>query len=161
MVLLLGIALAVAQLANFGLILNERQKLSLAQNDGPAITRFAGAVADVLEADPVFREALVADLSHRGARYRLSTDSGIAEAERSDRVESRLAENLRTLGHDAVDVRAADARQTSAKGGSSRQAGRLVLEFAAKLPNGQWLTGFLPTPRRTDGRYSLGPMRDR
>ena len=41
MAVLLGVALAIAQLANFGLILNERQKLSLAQDDGPAVTRFA------------------------------------------------------------------------------------------------------------------------
>lgn len=69
MAFLLGAALAVAQLANFGLILNEREKLALAQNDGPAITRFAGAFADVSAADDIFRKALVADLSHRGARF--------------------------------------------------------------------------------------------
>ena len=148
MVLLLGIALAVAQLANLGLILNERQKFSLAQNDGPAITRFAVAAADVLEADPTFREALVADLSHRGARYTLRADSGIAEAARSGRTETRLAQNLRDLGHRAVSVRATAARHQAAGGRARREPERYILSFAAKLPDGQWLAGDLPAPRR-------------
>ena len=52
MALLIGIALLVAQLANFALILNERQKLSLAQNQEPAITRFVGVAADVARRRP-------------------------------------------------------------------------------------------------------------
>ena len=54
MALLLGVALLVAQLVNFALILNERQKLSLAQNQGPAITRFVSTAADVAQAAPEF-----------------------------------------------------------------------------------------------------------
>ena len=41
MALLIGLALLIAQIANFALILNERQKFSLAQNHGPPIARFA------------------------------------------------------------------------------------------------------------------------
>jgi hypothetical protein len=114
MVLLLGIALAIAQLANFGLILNERQKLSLAQNDGPAITRFAVAAADMAEADPAFREAMIADLSHRGARYAIRADSGIAEALRSEPTEARLAQNLRDLDRGGAEVRATAPRSQAA-----------------------------------------------
>lgn len=147
MVLLLGIALAIAQLANFGLILNERQKLSLAQDDGPAITRFAVAAADMAETDPAFRQALVADLSHRGARYAIRGESGIAEEGRNAPTESRLAQNLRDLDHGAVTVRATAPRREAA---SKREPEpeRYALSLAARLPDGQWLVGSLPTPRR-------------
>jgi signal transduction histidine kinase len=148
MVLLLGIALAIAQLANFGLILNERQKLSLAQNDGPAITRFAVAAADMAEADPAFREAMIADLSHRGARYAIRADSGIAEALRSEPTEARLAQNLRDLDRGGAEVRATAPRSQAANARPGAQPERFALSFAAKLPDGQWLTGSLPTPRR-------------
>jgi signal transduction histidine kinase len=147
MMLLLGIVLAIAQLANFGLILNERQKLSLAQDDGPAITRFAVAAADMAEADPAFRQAMVADLSHRGARFVVRSDSGIAERQRSAATESRLAQNLRDLDHDAVTVRAT-APRTEASARLGHEPDRYALSLAAKLPDGQWLTGSLPTPRR-------------
>lgn len=146
MAMLLGLALAVAQLANFGLILNEREKLSLAQDDGPAITRFAGAVADVAEADPAFRQAVIADLSHRGARFALRTDSGIVEADRSDAVERRLAEDLQGLGKGPVTVQGTAAHPLASR--DERGPQRHVLTLSARLPDGQWLTGTLPAPRR-------------
>jgi signal transduction histidine kinase len=148
MVLLLGIALAFAQLANFALILNQRQKLSLAQNDGPAITRFAGAAADVAETDPIFRQALVADLSHRGAHFALKADGGIDEASRNAPIEAKLADNLRRLGHGEIAGRATGPKRIATREGTSRQPERYALLFAARLPDGQWLTGTLPTPRR-------------
>jgi len=43
MLLLIGLALLLAQAVNFAFILNEQQKLSLAQNEGPAISRFVQA----------------------------------------------------------------------------------------------------------------------
>lgn len=41
MILLMGVALLIAQLVNFSVILNREQRLSLAQNEAPAIARFA------------------------------------------------------------------------------------------------------------------------
>ena len=41
MLLLMGAALLVAQLVNLAALLNEQQKLSLAQNEAPAIFHFA------------------------------------------------------------------------------------------------------------------------
>ena len=38
----MAVTLLIAQLINFTLILNDRQRLSLAQNEGPAINRFVG-----------------------------------------------------------------------------------------------------------------------
>lgn len=148
MLLLLGIALAVAQLANLALILNERQKLSLAQDDGPAITRFAGGAADILEADPSFRQALVADISHRGARFAVKPDSGIVDRDRNAPIEAKLAENLRSLGHGAMTVRAMAPHPARRGRGLSAQPVRYVLTFAVRLPDGQWLTGTMPAQRR-------------
>src|SRR3569833_2082825 len=48
--LLSGAALLIAQLANYARILNERQKLSLAQNQGPAITRYVSVASDLSQA---------------------------------------------------------------------------------------------------------------
>lgn len=153
MAVLLGVALAIAQLANFGLILNERQKLSLAQDDGPAVIRFASAVADVAEADPVFREAVIADLSRRGARFGLRPDSGIRDADRSAAMEARLAEDLRNLGATTPEVRATAARVRVRAAQDTRpgRPERYVVTLAARLPDGQWLTGTLPAPRRDSG----------
>ncbi|WP_257558200.1 cell wall metabolism sensor histidine kinase WalK [Sphingobium sp. CFD-2] len=151
MAFLLGAALAVAQLANFGLILNEREKLALAQNDGPAITRFAGAFADISAAEDIFRKALAADLSHRGARFALRADSGIAEGDRSDAVEARLAEDLRNLGVNAQEVRASAAHPQLSRRKRADGSARYAVSLAARLPDGQWLAGTLPAPRRDPG----------
>src|SRR4051812_6001108 len=99
MTLLLGVALMVAQLINFALILNERQKLSLAQNQGPAITRFVSTAADVALAAPEFRAALIEDSSRRGARFSLDAKSRVLPtAHRDGRVESRLRDALAEAG---------------------------------------------------------------
>src|SRR4051794_32873494 len=106
MALLLGLALFVAQLANFGLILNERQKLTLAQNQGPAITRFADVAADIAQAAPEFRAAVIADASHRGARFARARDSGITTADRDPRLEQQVSRALTEAGLRPPAVRA-------------------------------------------------------
>src|SRR3954464_15870748 len=70
MALLIGAALLVAQLVNFALILNERQKLSLAQNQGPAVPRFVSVASDVPRAPPDCRFAVLEDASRRAAQFR-------------------------------------------------------------------------------------------
>jgi signal transduction histidine kinase len=151
MAVLLGVALAIAQLANFGLILNEREKLSLAQDEGPAIIRFAGAVADVTEADAVFRDAMIVDLSRHRARFALRPDSGIQESDRSAAVEARLTEDLRNLGVSPVAVRATGAYPRTSLETRPHRPERYVVTLSVRLPDGQWLTGTLPAPRRDPG----------
>src|SRR5690606_35504406 len=51
MALLIGGALHIAQICNFGLLLNERQRLSLARNEGPGLSRFVNTAADYAQAD--------------------------------------------------------------------------------------------------------------
>jgi len=145
MALLLGIALFVAQLANFALILNERQKLNLAQNEGPIITRFAGTAADFKQAPPEFRDAVLEDASHRGARFAVTPDSGIADAARRKATEARLTKALGDLGIHS-QVRAGLA--TDQRAGQRRSPDRRMLQLAMKRGDGTWLTGRLVAPQR-------------
>jgi signal transduction histidine kinase len=146
MALLLGVALLVAQLANFALILNERQKLSLAQNQGPAITRFTAVAADLEQAAPEFRTAVLEDASRRGAQFRLEAQSGVAaEAEREPGVESRLAEALAESGVKAAATQAAFGSAVRRDRGGGGPARTLLL--SAKLAGGSWLNARLFTPR--------------
>jgi signal transduction histidine kinase len=149
MALLLGIALLVAQVINLALILNERQKASLAQDLGPAITRFVGVAADLGQASPEFHPAILADASHRGARFELASDSGIAPGERHAESEERLSRALADAGVHAKAIRAAigpargdDAHR--ARGSPDRQ----ILRLAIGRDDGRWLVGRLSTPRR-------------
>jgi signal transduction histidine kinase len=149
MALLLGIALLVAQVVNLALILNERQKLSLAQNQEPAITRFAGIAADVGQASPEFHAAILADASRRGARFALGADSGIAPGERHAETEERLARALADAGVHSTAIRAAIGPGEGA--GARRQMtppDRQILRLAALRDDGRWLIGRVVTPRR-------------
>jgi signal transduction histidine kinase len=146
MVLLLGTALMVAQLINFALILNERQKLNLAQNQGPAITRFVTTAADVAQADPSFRSIILEDSSHRGARFSFSDQSLVAVAgEREQEVERRIREGLTEAGISVLDVRAAfSSEHRKVRGGPTEKVRVLVL--SAQQPDKRWINGSLSTP---------------
>jgi signal transduction histidine kinase len=146
MALLLGAALMIAQLINFALILNERQKLSLAQNQGPAITRFVSTAADVAQGAPEFRTLIVTDSSRRGARFSLDGQSRVQEsAERDPKVESRLRASLSEAGISARDVRATSANERRPTRTGS-MANVRVLILSIQQPEGTWLNGRLPTP---------------
>jgi signal transduction histidine kinase len=143
MALLMAIALLVAQVVNLALILNERQKASLAQNQGPAITRFAGVAADVSQAAPEFHRALLADASRRGARFALASRPGIAAEERHAESEARLSRALADAGVNAREVRAAIGPvQRDARSGRGPPDGQ-ILRLAISRDDGQWLVGRL------------------
>ncbi len=149
MALLLGLALLVAQIANFALVLNERQRLSLAENQGPAITRFADLAADVGQASPDQRGQHLEQRSHRGVRFMLQTDSGIPEAARRPEIEAQLAKALKSEGAPFLAVRAT----TEPAGALGRRGGRAppdvqITRLAVQLPDGGWLVGRVTTPRR-------------
>jgi len=149
MAVLLGVALLIAQLLNFALILNERQKLSLAQNEGPAITRFADLAGDLATARPEFRAALLADNSHRGARFEVAAQSGIADAARVRATEERLTRALTQNGIAFREVRAAlDERRPEDNARGPRREGVQFLRLAVERPSGDWLIGRMVTPKR-------------
>jgi len=142
--LLIGAALLVAQLANFALVLNEREKLSLAQNLGPAITRYASVAADVAQAAPEFRGAVIEDASRRGAHFRLEAASAVGDGDARDaEVETRAVRALEEAGVRPAEVRATSRTEAPRSGGGDVQ--RLIL--SARFGGGGWLNGALPTPR--------------
>ena len=146
MALLIGVALFVAQLANFALILNEREKLSLAQNEAPAIAAFGRTAADLARAAPEFAQAVLDDNRGRGIRFELSKDSGIAERERDTTLEIQARAALTSASAPTAGLRAAR--------GPGRVAPRrwqndvAFLRVAVKRSNDQWLTARLVVPKR-------------
>ena len=149
MAMLLGVALLVAQLFNFALILNERQKLSLAQIEAPAINRFADVAGDLAQTAAGYQPLVIADASHRGARFRIDRASNVADAVRDPRLETRLRSALATTGIAPADVRAGI---TAAPVRNARQRARgravQVLQLSIRQRDGRWLNGRLLTPRR-------------
>ncbi|MDB5719862.1 MAG: two-component sensor histidine kinase [Alphaproteobacteria bacterium] len=152
MALLIGIALLIAQVANFALILNERQKLSLAQNQGPAITRFVALASDLAQAPPEFRYAVIQDGSRRGAQFRVSRSSNVPETSaRTPEVEDRLRQSLASAGIESSDVRAAlttirrSSRSSASRSGAAPTDLQLLL-LSARTSDG-WLNGRIVTPR--------------
>jgi len=141
--LLIGAALLVAQLANFALVLNEREKLSLAQNLGPAIARYASVAADVTQAAPEFRGAVIEDNSRRGAAFAVAPASSVAAGDvRDGDVEARAAAALAEAGVRAAEVRATTRTEASRSGHG--EVRRLIV--SARFTGG-WLNGALATPR--------------
>ena len=142
--LLLGLALLLAQLASFAFILSDRQQLSLARSETPAITRFAVTASDVVDAVPEFHQAVIEDQSRRGARFAIVDSPSIAEDNRDSALESRVAEALANAGLTNAEVRAARARLP----GTGADSAPPVLRLAAQLPDGRWVEGQMRTPPR-------------
>lgn len=100
MVLLIGVALLVAQLVNLALILNEREKANLAQAEGPAVARFVSVAGDhILEGRRLSRG--------RFGRFSLVPASTIAEKDRRPGLEARVRNALVDAGVNVRAVRAA------------------------------------------------------
>ena len=150
MAVLIGLALLFAQLVNFGLILNERAKASLAQNQGPAVTRFASVAADYAQAPADLRFAVLEDRSRRGARFTAGTVDAAPDGDRSAELEERLQTALRDAGVEATEVRAivrTDARRTQGNAGERGPREGQLLLLSANLPGAGLVSGTLFTPR--------------
>lgn len=152
MLLLLSAALLVAQLVNFALILNERQKLSLAQNEGPAITRFAQVASDLTTAVPNLREALLTDASRRGARFALQATSDISDRMRKSEIESRLATALAAQGLEPNAIRAGFLQESKQDrpDDAPPMPPRRWLILSVEQADGTWLVGRMPVPPRDE-----------
>lgn len=153
MLLLMGAALLVAQLVNFGFILNEQHKLSLARNEGPAITRFTQTAGRIAAAPRDMRPFLADERPGPGAYYRIAPANRIDAAglRRDPALETRLAA---ALGEAGVRIRAVrGARMRAASEGSAPHHGHRhpgdhrVLLMAAQLEDGSWLNGRFDVPR--------------
>lgn len=152
MLLLMAAALLVAQLVNFAFILGEQQKLNLAQNEGPAVTRFVQAAGRVAAAPPQLRSISAAERPGPGASYLLSGQSLIDRhgLRRNVMVERHLAA---ALAEADVPVRALRASTLEAPPRPQGHHGphrmhdspRIVL-LSAQLSDGRWLDGRFPIP---------------
>ncbi|MFN3389278.1 MAG: ATP-binding protein [Allosphingosinicella sp.] len=153
MMLLIGAALLVAQMVNFALILSDRQRLSLAQTEAPAVAHFVHTAAQA-RSNGGFA---VPARGGRGAAYAVGGKSLIDQAglPRTPALEARLRAALAEAGIEARQVRAArstDFRRFRPGGGEGRpprRAGgeRQILLLAAELGDGVWLNGRIVAPR--------------
>jgi signal transduction histidine kinase len=157
MLLLIGAALLAAQLVNLSFILSEQQKLSLAQNEGPTIVRFAQA-AGVLSGFPAeMRPRVLA--AHRfgpGTRFGFGSEplAGRAGLPRSPELERRLGGALRGAGVAVLDLRAGSRSEFGPLPPPPGRASpfhtvhdyRKIVYLSARLPSGEWLNGRLIAP---------------
>jgi signal transduction histidine kinase len=158
MLLLMGAALLVAQLVNLSFLLTEQQKLSLAQNEGPVVVRFAQVARIVAAAPPAEREALLdSRLPGPMAAYSIDPESLIDRAGlvRDREIERHLGVALGDARVPAGDMRAA-ARNNAAQvppphrdhRGPFRAMhdGHRILFLSVRLDDGRWLNGRLQAP---------------
>ena len=157
MLLLMGLALVVAQLVNLAFILSEQQKLSLAQSEGPALARFAQVASVAAHLPPDEAQALAA--LHRtgpGARYGLGPASLVSARglARSPELERRLADALRETRVPSTAIEAASIAGVGPlpppidrpPPRHVLRGGRKILFLSVRLEDGRWLNGRLVAP---------------
>lgn len=146
MAVLIGIALLLAQLASFAILLAQRHQFTRAEIDTPAITRFISTAADFQQAAPDFKALVLSDASRRGARYELATQSSVpAGVKRRDDTEDRLEQSLASAGIQVRDVRAAiDPHPPQQRPGARRHGQSMLL--SVHLQDGRWLNARLAVP---------------
>lgn len=112
MAILIGVALLVAQLANMALLLNQREKLTLAQAEGPAINQFVSCLGDHVAAKPEDRREAMESRACRRAWLQITPQSTVADDVRRPGLEARLLRALVDAGVPARAVRAARREET-------------------------------------------------
>jgi signal transduction histidine kinase len=157
--LVMALALLVAQTINFGLIFTERQRVSRAQSEGPAIGRFVTLAQRLASAPPDERRWLTAQRWRRG---RISIDAasavpdGVSDGHLLERLRESAAangvplRNLRASSRDGVEVapRLRERMPPEAKDRMDRRLGQLrTLILSAQLPDGSWLNARMIAPR--------------
>lgn len=170
MILLMGVALLVAQLVNFTFLLNGQQRLSLAQTEGPAINFFADVAAQVVSIeDPRDRETVIGNRGRRRFRFFSIDDSGLVDrlgVQHDVRLESRLSSALINAGVQPRSVQAGRSNDFSLfsrmrERGPARSRQWQVVLLSAQLPDGTWLNGRLGAPQPDKwllGRLSLATL---
>lgn len=149
MALLIGGALLIAQICNFGLMLNERQRLSLARNEGPGISRFVATAADHAQAPDEFKPLVLADASRRGSRFSLDPLAAVArDAHRRTSTEERLANELAAADLQVRDVRASIAWIERGERGDGPMRRAEAMFLSVQLQSGHWLNARILLPPR-------------
>lgn len=153
---LMAVALLIAQAINFSLILTERQRLSLAQNEGPAVTRFVTAARLLAEAP-----ADAPPPAERPRRQRLTraAESLVPPGTGDRRLERRLRQAAEEAGLAVTEARAAIADRPPRAGpfapderppppGADRPVRIQWVALSVRLEDGSWINARTVTPRR-------------
>jgi signal transduction histidine kinase len=145
----MALALLLAQAINFNLILTERQRLSIAQIEGPAIARFVEAARRGSQLDPTERRESAAERRRRG-RFSIDTESLVMPGESDGRIATRLRQAAAEEGLSLSDVRAARSdvlpqRFQHLPEDRARRLRSLILSI--QYPDGTWLNARIVTPR--------------
>ncbi len=151
--LVMAVALLVAQAINFGLIFTERQRVSRAHIEGPAISRFV-AFAQRVAATPAGDRSRLEPARGRRSRISIGADSIVAPGESDDHLTQRLRETAAADGLALRDARAAIggevrlAPRRHEPGRRDHRPRRLrSLALAVQLPDGSWVNGRMFAPR--------------
>jgi signal transduction histidine kinase len=151
MLLLMGVALLIAQLANLAFILNEQQKLNLAQNEGPALVRYAEVAEQVARMDFDARDRFIASRPRLAHAYFVAGKSHIEQEglERNDELERRLT---RLIGETLVPldgVEVATLIEEAPRGPQSHHMhDRRTVYISGSMPDGWRLNAIVPIAPR-------------
>lgn len=152
MILLMGIALLVAQLVSLAFILSEQQKLNLAQNEGPALSRFAETARQLSAAHRTSGTWRLPAPS--GSEYSIGRGGLVQQMAlgRSAALEHRLGEALVSVGVRARTAHASsrvEVRQVSDghHGGVQVSQEQKFAYLSAQLDDGVWLNARLAVAR--------------
>ncbi|HEX8192577.1 MAG TPA: HAMP domain-containing sensor histidine kinase [Allosphingosinicella sp.] len=146
----MAIVLLVAQAVNFMLILNDRQRLTLAQNEAPAVARFVNTAAQLAPLSPEER-LRVFEARQRGARFLIGDARGFPDLvfDRDARLEGRVRTAAGEAGLRLGEIRAGIGRSAGPPAPEQRRPppdAQLML-ISAQIAPGTWLHARLLTPR--------------
>jgi len=157
--LVMAVALLVAQAINFTLIFTERQRVSRAQIEGPAVSRFVLLAQRVAAAPAEARESLVAGRGRR-ARFSIGRESIVPAGRENLWLVERLRDTAQANGLSIRQARAATfdvvrpppewreggtPRQRERWERSARRLQRMLL--SVQLADGSWVNARMVTTR--------------
>jgi signal transduction histidine kinase len=152
--LVMAVALLVAQAINFALVRSERQRVTQAQLEGPAVTRFLAAAERLTSAERT------RPIETRRGRVAIEAESVLRAGAQDEDLTQRLRESAAANGFGFTDARAAIGDEPPPL--PQRRAGtpgRLIVDpqerarrlrsllLSLRLPDGRWVNGQLAIPR--------------
>ena len=149
--LVMAVALLVAQAINFTLVLNERQRLSRAQAEGPAVSRFVVTAHRLASLPPQLRRSALPERSRRG-RISLDRESMLQPDQADPQLTARLRDGLAEQGLAVRDSRAASSAELPPRLRErirgAREARRLrMMVLSVQLADGGWINARMLTAR--------------
>ncbi|MGE0179676.1 MAG: sensor histidine kinase [Sphingomonas sp.] len=157
--LVMAVALLIAQAINFTLIFTERQRVSRAQIEGPAVSRFIFVAQRIAEVAPEERENMLPRRGRRG-RFTLDAESPLPAGADDATLLGRLRDSAQASGLSVRDSRAAISETVPVPSAlrerlpaadreriEQRMRRSRTLILSVQLPDGSWFTGRIVTPR--------------